>query len=118
MEFLVSNQFTKTTFYWLDSLCPPGVLRKTLKERMIHILEWRTEQKKRFFLEKGRTKSAGGVLYLFPSGVPINLYKELIWKEFQIILISRGIWMESRGKKEYAFRGLIHFGFMDKPQNP
>lgn len=85
---------------------------------MIHILEWRTEHKKQFFQEMGRTKSAGGVLYLFPSGVPINWYTELIWKEFQIILISRGIWMESRGKKEYAFRGSIHFGFMDKPPNP
>jgi len=36
---------------------------------------------KAFFLEMERTKSAGGVLYLFPPGVPISSYTEFILKE-------------------------------------
>jgi len=70
---------------------------------------------KAFFLEMERTKSAGGVLYLFPPGVPISSYTEFLLKESHSFRFHAG---ESRGKKESAFRGLIHFGFMHQPQNP
>lgn len=61
---------------------PPGSLNKNSKGEDDTHLGVKDIAQKAFFLEMERTKSAGGVLDLFPPGVPISWYTEFIWKEF------------------------------------
>lgn len=107
---------TKTTFDWLYSLCPPPG-EPNINNNSKGKDDTRLGHKKLFFLEMEK-KSAGCFISSLPVSPLVDIWN---WKgipDHSDFRFGFGIWMESRGKKESGFRGLINCVIMDHQQIP